>query len=264
MIIVILGFITCCIVTLGGAFYDSPLVVGLASISSAVLGSVVSIIFQAIDSHGQGIKLWWQHFWYRNKEIRLSISYLFRIEVDGKYLLVRGNRLTRQYQPVGGVYKYYPEAKPILEKMKFNIDTQIGNVDETDDLRIRIKGKYILRFMEWFISMQDREYDPKREFKEELINNGLLCARKFANIRYRKIGVHNSGIKYSQFFACNELLYSDIFELVLTDDQKNAIREAVQSNPDMLCLASIEEIRKRCYNGIEVNIGTNAEWVIGE
>lgn len=36
----------------------------------------------------------------------------------------------------------------------------MGNTNETDDLRINIKGKNLLSFMEWFLSMKDREYDP--------------------------------------------------------------------------------------------------------
>nr|WP_241158244.1 hypothetical protein [Adlercreutzia sp. ZJ138] len=35
----------------------------------------------------------------------MSAAYLFRIKVGGKYLLIRGNRIKDQYQPVGGVYK---------------------------------------------------------------------------------------------------------------------------------------------------------------
>lgn len=227
-IIMILIFIVCCILTCWGAVQQAPIVVCLGAIASTILGSVVSIIFEAIDFHGQGLHLWLQHLGYWNKEVRLSISYLFRIEVDGKYLMVKGNRLKRQYQPVGGVYKYYPEAKPVLERMKFNLDTKMGNTDETDDLRIRIKGKYLLTFMEWFMSMENREYDPQREFKEELIDTGLLPAQSFEILKYRKVGVHNDGIKYSTYLACDELLYSDIFELVLTSNQKHIIRDAVQ------------------------------------
>ena len=260
----ILVFIVCCILICWGAVQQAPIVVCLGAIASTILGSVVSIIFEAIDFHGQGLRLWLQHLCYWNKEVRLSISYLFRIEVDGNYLMVKGNRLKRQYQPVGGVYKYYPEAKPTLEKMGFNIDTKMRNTDETDDLRIRIKGKYLLKFMDWFMSMENREYDPCREFKEELIDTELLPPQSFDVLKYRKVGVHNSGINYSQYLACDELLYSDIFELVLTDDQKNVIRDAVQRNPDMLCLASVEELRSQCYNGIEKNLGTNAAWIIGE
>lgn len=263
-IIMILVFIVCCILTCWGAVQQAPIVVCLGAIASTILGSVVSIIFEAIDFHGQGLHLWLQHLGYWNKEVRLSISYLFRIEVDGKYLMVKGNRLKRQYQPVGGVYKYYPEAKPVLERMKFNLDTKMGNTDETDDLRIRIKGKYLLTFMEWFMSMENREYDPQREFKEELIDTGLLPAQSFEILKYRKVGVHNDGIKYSTYLACDELLYSDIFELVLTANQKHIIRDAVQRNPEMLCLASVEELRSQCCNGIEKNLGTNAAWIIGE
>ena len=200
----ILIFIVCCILTCWGAVQQAPIVVCLGAIASTILGSVVSIIFEAIDFHGQGLHLWLQHLGYWNKEVRLSISYLFRIEVDGKYLMVKGNRLKRQYQPVGGVYKYYPEAKPVLERMKFNLDTKMGNTDETDDLRIRIKGKYLLTFMEWFMSMENREYDPQREFKEELIDTGLLPAQSFEILKYRKVGVHNDGIKYSTYLACDE------------------------------------------------------------
>ena len=152
----------------------------------------------------------------------------------------------------------------MLERMKFNLDTKMGNTDETDDLRIRIKGKYLLTFMEWFMSMENREYDPQREFKEELIDTGLLPAQSFEILKYRKVGVHNDGIKYSTYLACDELLYSDIFELVLTANQKHIIRDAVQRNPEMLCLASVEELRSQCCNGIEKNLGTNAAWIIGE
>ena len=205
-----------------------------------------------------------QHLRYWNKEIRLSISYLFRIEVDGKYLMVKGNRLKNQYQPVGGVYKYYPEAKPTLERMRFNLDTKMGNIDETDDLRIRIKGRYLLTFMEWFMSMENREYDPRREFKEELVDTSFLSGEIFDILKYRKVSVHNSGIKHSQYLNCEELLYSDIFEVVLTEKQKQDIREAVQKYPEMLCLASVEELRSQCYDGIERNLGTNSMWIIGE
>lgn len=92
--------------------------------------------------------------------------------------MVRGNRIKRQYQPVGGVYKYYDEARPALERLEFKPNIKMGNTDETDDLRIWIKGKYLLKFMDWFMSMENREYDPCREFKEELIDTGF-CLRNY-------------------------------------------------------------------------------------
>ena len=264
VIIMIFAFIVCFIFTCLGAVQQAPIVVCLGAIASAILGSVVSIIFDAIDFHGQGLRLWLQHLGYWNKDVGLSISYLFRIEVDGKYLMVKGNRIKRQYQPVGGVYKYYDEARPALERMKFKPNIKMGNTDETDDLRIWIKGKYLLKFMDWFMSMENREYDPCREFKEELIDTGLLPPQLFDVLKYRKVGVHNDGVKHSTFNQCIEFVYADIFGLILTAEQKQAIRDAVQRNPEMLCLATIEELRSECYNGIEKNLGTNAAWIIGE
>ena len=37
-----------------------------------------------------------------NNDIRISFAYLFRIQVDGTYFLIRGNK-KKKFQPVGGV-----------------------------------------------------------------------------------------------------------------------------------------------------------------
>ena len=156
-----------------GGFVNNWIVVCIGAVCSSIFGSLVSWIIEEIDTHNQGVRLWFQQLLYRKKEVRLSFAYLFRIEIDGKYLLVKGKRLSKQFQPVGGVYKFYSEAKPTLEKFKYRVDTQMGNIDETDDLRIFIKGRYLLQFMDWFLSMKDREYDPYREFSEELLDTKL-------------------------------------------------------------------------------------------
>lgn len=260
----ILGFILCSIITCLGVISTIPFWACLGAVASAFLGSIISIILNSIDYQGIGYQLWWQHIRYRKKEIRLSFSYLFRIQVDGKYLLIRGNRLKNQYQPIGGVYKYYTEAKPKLESFHFRPDVQMGNKRETDDLRIIIPGREILSFMDWFLSMKDREYDPLREFKEELLDTGLLPKEVFSNLIYRKVGIHNKGIQKSKYMSCDEFIYADIFELTLSDEQQNSIRSAVLANPEQLCLASDKELMTECYNGIEKNLGTNSAWIIGE
>ena len=112
--------------------------------------------------------------------------------------------------------------------------------------------------------MQNREYDPSREFSEELIETGLLPTEVFQKLEYRKVCVHNAGIQYSKYTNCDELIYADIFELKLTGKQTQAILDAVKDHPDQLCLASAEELKSECYNGIEKNIGNNAVWLLGE
>ena len=51
-------------------------------------------------------------------QIRISFAYLFRIKVDGKYLLVRNGRNFDKFQPVGGAYKCKEEEKKMVESCK--------------------------------------------------------------------------------------------------------------------------------------------------
>lgn len=260
----IISLTVCLILTFIGSFSNIKILTAIGAVSSAVLGSVISIILESVSAQNQTVKLWWDHIKYYNKNIRLSFSYLYRVQVDGKYLLVKGNRLKNQYQPIGGVYKYYNEAKPFLESINYIPDTRMKNNEETDDLRIQIKGKYLLEFMQWFLSMKNREYDPSREFKEELLTTKLLPANSFKILHYRKIAFHNKGLTYSKYNNCIEFLYADIFELTLTEDQKQIIRESVKKHPKSLCLADSDELKSMCHNGIEKNLGNNAKWLIGE
>lgn len=239
----------------------------LVIILSGFVSASTAAIYEFVDTKGQGLKIWFQSkFLYKNKDIYLSFAYLYRIEVDGKYLLIRGNRLKDRYQPIGGVYKFYPEAKPFLEKLRYKPHTKLVNNDETDDLRIEIKGKYLLEFYTWFLAMKDREYDPSREFYEEMISSGFLPEDKFRHMHYRKIGVHNKGITKSVISdALPEVIYADIFEVTLSDEQKKYVKMAVTNHPNKLCLASADELKSRKYNGsAEMKIANNAVWLIEE
>ena len=93
----------------------------------------------------------------------------------------------------------------------------------------------------------------------------LYTKQIIKNIKYRKFAVHNKGITDSIVpGGKKEVIYADIFELSLTDDQKTLIKEAVDKNSE-LCLATVEEIRKRQYNNsVEMNISNNARWLLNE
>lgn len=243
--------------------------VGMQTISVAansVFGIAIASLYELIDTHDQGFKTWFNtQVLYRNKIIRLSFSYLFKIQVDGKYLLVRGHRMKNQFQPIGGVYKVYDEGKSFMDKIRAVSDTSMGNTDETDDLRLQIKGKEYFKFWEWFKSMEDREYDPRREFEEELLDTGILPVEAFQKLKYRKTYSHNVGVKYSQPLQTHEVVYADIFEIKLSDRQKQIIRDAVQQNPNQICLASADDIRCRRYgNTVQMNLGNNTPWLLGE
>lgn len=234
---------------------------------SGIVSTNMASLIEKLDAHGQGFITWLRSkTTHRNKEIYLSFSYLYKIEINGKYLLVRGNRMKDRYQPIGGVYKFYDEAKPFLESIHYQPDTMVGNNNETDDLRIRLKGKHLLSFMEWFRKMENREYGPEREFYEELIAPGFISEEKFRHLRYRKVDVHNKGITNAPIpNRIDEVIYADIFEVSLTDEQKQEILAAIEKHPEDLCLATPEEMRSRRYGGsIEMNLGNNVPWLLGE
>ena len=72
-------------------------------------------------------KIWFlfqTRVFYRKKEIRLSLAYVYRIHINGKYLLIK-SRTRDYYQPVGGVYKTLPGAQNIFRKLKVRSDRLI-------------------------------------------------------------------------------------------------------------------------------------------
>lgn len=98
-----------------------------------------------------------------------------------------------------------------------------------------------------------------------ILDTGILSVEAFQKLKYRKIYTRNVGVKYSQPLQTHEVVYADIFEIKLSDRQKQIIRDAVQQNPNQICLASADEIRCRRYgNTVQMNLGNNTPWLLGE
>ena len=106
--------------------------------------------------------------------VRISFAYLYRIKVGNKYLLVKNERGTEKYQPVGGVYKLAGNEKIELKNRYQVKDDDKISIDESsrDDYRLRIENKYLRKFMKRFDRGANRERidNLSREFKEELID----------------------------------------------------------------------------------------------
>ena len=92
------------------------------------------------------IKTWLQSILRWNKDIRLSCAYLFQIKQNGKYLLIKGNRI-EQYQPVGGVYKYYDSFNEVKSNLELKDESE-SHFYENSDLRLITKGKYLVKFLD--------------------------------------------------------------------------------------------------------------------
>ncbi|HEY3388750.1 MAG TPA: hypothetical protein VGK38_04205 [Prolixibacteraceae bacterium] len=183
-----------------------------------VVGGVMVLLIELIDyliKEWDFLKLYWDCYKpWTEKEIRLTIAYLFRIEINGKYLLVKSNRIANTYQPIGGVYKYYnPEAKRELDCMGAITDNKIDNDDKSEcDLRLNLLNrKKMGTFLKWFFKGENRESDPWREFYEELVVTGILSAKEFGYIHYELVGQLFDPIHRDKFFNVDTFKYTNIF-----------------------------------------------------
>lgn len=209
------------------------------TISGAVSGiSLVVRILIWFRANWGNLKLRWQCLCpYRNKRIRVSMAYLFRIKVGDEYLLVRGNRIPDQYQPPGGVYKYYEGARDTLDSLGALSDVFVKyDGDSKDDLRrVLQRGSKLPAFLRWFHSKHNREQDPWREFHEELIASGILDREVFSRISFHYNWVRSvaTGIQYSPELDIHEYLFADVYELLPSDEQVTALNSIRKMKSDL-------------------------------
>lgn len=202
-------------------------------------------------------KLFIQTILKRNKEVRVSCAYLFRIKFKGKYLLVKGSRI-EQYQPVGGVYKYFNSFKNIKERFEIT-DEQEPSFYEDNDLRIRTVGRYILDFIDWFDSRKNREISLNREFIEEIgindeFNKNLLSTTKMEFIKEVR-----EPITYSKHFKVDEIKIFDIFELNIPE---NLLDEIIKKED--IILVGKDDIEKECVliDSKSIKIAMTAKYIL--
>lgn len=182
--------------------------------------------------HGSRVKmrLYWYSLRYRNRIIRISAAYLFRIKLDGKYLLVRGSRFPH-YQPVGGVFKFSAQGQSFLASINA-LDDDLVAIDEKSksDLRIRLLGKHLSKFYAWFDDRRGREDSPWREFYEELVLTSVLPNESFPYIFHDYQGRIVDQIRYSPRADSLEVLIADVYELIPNSEQEQALMNTFSSN----------------------------------
>lgn len=155
--------------------------------------------------------------------------------------MIKGGRID-QYQPIGGVYKYFSSFKYMKEKLKIT-DEQEPSFYEDNDLRIRTKGKYIIKFINWFDTRKNREVAVNREFIEEIgiaeeFNNDLLRETKVEFIKQIR-----EEITYSKHFKVNEIKIFDVFDLAIPDE---LLKEIIKQ--ENIELVGKEDIEKECVD----------------
>ena len=178
-----------------------------------------------------------------NTIIRISFAYLYRIKVGDKYLLVKNERGTGKYQPVGGVYKLLDDEKIELKNRFYVKDDNKISIDKSsrNDYRLRIENKYLRKFVRRFNNKSKREQISNlgREFREELIKKGIV---DWKQISYRVCGRHMSEISFSKHFQCYELLLADVVELLPTAEQESDLKHLLSKQSDTYLFANAEDV----------------------
>lgn len=176
--------------------------------------------------------------------VRISFAYLFRIKVGDRYLLVKNNRGTEKYQPVGGVYQFKRGEKDELKKLFSVIDDNKIPIDKSsrNDYRLRMANKNLRKFVKRFDGEARREQIDNlgREFKEELIETGIV---NWTKIKYRVCGRHITELQFGEHFQIYELLLADVVELIPTVEQENDLRKLMCTPSDAYYFATEEEIK---------------------
>lgn len=189
--------------------------------------------------------------------IRISFAYLYRIKVGNKYLLVKNERGTGKYQPVGGVYKLKENEKIELKNLYCVKDDNKVSIDESsrNDYRLRIESKYLRKFVKRFDKKAERERvdNLSREFMEELIEKRIV---NWNQITYRFCGRHMTELHFGDHFQIYELLLADIVELLPTAEQENDLWQLMTQPSDIYRFATAEEIISL---GVDTEIGVLEE-----
>ena len=192
--------------------------------------------------------------------IRISFAYLYRIKIRNKYLLIRNTRNTGKYQPVGGVYKMLGNEKQELKNQFHVMDDDKIPIDESsrDDYRLRMENRYLRKFIERFdssIASREKISDVGREFREELIENGIL---NWDKISYRYCGRHMTELRFEEHFQIYEILLADIVELIPSPEQEQDLRNLMIQKSDKYHFATAEQILRL---GIDIEAGDLKEWI---
>ena len=203
------------------------------------------------------IKIWLQSLRRWNKNIRLSCAYLFQIKLDGKYLLIKGNRI-EQYQPVGGVYKYYNSFSEVKAKLELKDESE-SRFYENGDLRLIIKGRYLMKFLDWFNTKKNREITVIRELIEELQPAEISVENLVKNVQIVYLKTVKEEIKFSQHFQMYEQKIFNIYEAKIPSDILNIVLSS-----ERYCLVEAEEIERLCCtrNGLSKKISETTKYVI--
>lgn len=203
------------------------------------------------------LKIYYQSLIRWNKNIRLSCAYLFRIRYNNKYLLIKGNRID-QYQPVGGVYKYYDSFNGLKENLELKDESE-SHFYENGDLRLVTIGKHLVKFLDWFDTKKNREITVIRELIEELEPSGISIENLIKQSQVEYLKTVKEPITFSTHFQMDELKIFEIFEVKIPKEILDDVLKSEHYLP-----VKAEYIEKFCFtkDGLSKKISATARYIV--
>lgn len=276
MVRISLEFAAVIVVFLAATLSNDPISADLlvAGITLSVPFFVDVVVFVIVNSRMLGVLAGAVIRVRRSEYIRFSMSYQFRIEVDGEFLLVR-NEDFGWYQPVGGKYKRLAAADDVFQKLGILPDDKLPSEEKKKhDLAVRVPKYQVHAFLKWFREGRQREVSHFREFYEELLagENALLSSCVFPYINYRYVDtvmtpLHRSHIDSG--WQAWEVLSYDILDLIPNEEQLNALRRLKQETEDnqrRFIWTSRKLIESGGFDKAKqqkvVVLGTHVKWII--
>ena len=203
------------------------------------------------------LKIYYQSLIRWNKNIRLSCAYLFRIRYNNKYLLIKGNRID-QYQPIGGVYKYYDSFNGLKENLELKDESE-SHFYENGDLRLVTIGKHLVKFLDWFDTKRNREITVIRELIEELEPSGISIENLIKQSQVEYLKTVKEPITFSTHFQMDELKIFEIFEVKIPKEVLDDVLKSEHYLP-----VKAEYIEKFCFtkDGLSKKISATARYIV--
>lgn len=241
------------------------------SIVSAVLGVSLTGVYSVIRSFDR--ITWWSVVKagtiYRRSPVRVSMAYLVCIRVEDEYLLVRGNRIRTQFQPVGGVFKTDLTASDLYARFRAEPDNRFKpDLESQGDLRLRLPGGSLQKFLRWFRRGSEREILPTREFYEELVVPGVIDSTIFGHFDCRRMGIKSFPLRFDKQAGCQQLILVEIWSLRPNGEQTTELQRLKRAKPRVknVYFASRDEMISGGRKGVtkaHFDISPTCSWLVG-
>jgi hypothetical protein len=175
--------------------------------------------------------------------VRISCAGLCRIQDDqGRFLVaLNSNRLSkgvRIFTPLGGGFTYHDHA--LLQRFDAHAE-----MPDSRELRLYLPPTRLNDFRTWFLSRREREIDPYRELREELVEElGAIPTLMREDVRFTRRYLHDGERVTDRrgFEGRNTRYWLEVFDVEIISDAVRAALYALPTDGDARWV-TVEAIR---------------------